>query len=53
MMRRYPTADPGRCPECGVLPGRGHLARCRSPEAERIRREWRREERNAQSQPEP
>lgn len=57
MTRNYPTADLRRCQECGVLPGRDHLARCQSPEARRIRREWEREEeraeRNAERPTEP
>ena len=44
MTRKYPTADPRRCGDCGALPGRDHLDRCRSPQAVRQRRAWRREE---------
>ena len=44
MTREYPTADMGRCQDCGVLPGRDHLKGCNSPAARRQRQEWLREE---------
>ena len=45
-----PTADPNRCHDCGILPGRDHLDRCQSPAARRIRRLWDREEALLQAQ---
>ena len=37
-VKEYPTADLRRCYDCAVLPGRDHLARCKSPTAKRQRR---------------
>ena len=44
MTREYPTADPNRCQDCGVLPGRDHHHDCVSPAARRQRQEAIRDE---------